>query len=267
MKREPDSATRNREIFIKRPLTFIDLETTGTVLGLDRIVEVGAVKIMPDASELAFETRVNPEMGVTAEATRIHGITNADVQRSPTFGAIAAKLFDFLKDSDLAGYNLLNFDLPMLQSEFQRVGSSLTTVGRRVIDVLDIFVKKEPRDLKTAYRFYCGQEHDGAHSAVADARACWHVLRGQVNRYEDIPNTAEGISAYIAEYRKKRALDSGGWFISRNGKPALARGKYQGMLVIDIADSDPDYLGWMMSLGLPEDTVELIRRVVPNLGK
>ncbi len=112
-----------------------------------------------------------------------------------------------------------------------------------------------------------GSEHAGAHSAVADARACWDVLQGQVNKYEDIPKTAAGISAYVAEHRKKRALDSGGWFISRNGKPALARGKYQGMLIREIAESDPAYLGWMMSLGLPKDTIDVIKSVVPNFQK
>jgi DNA polymerase-3 subunit epsilon len=262
-----NSAAPTREISITRPLAFVDLETTGSVLGLDRIVEVGAVKIMPDGSELVFESRVNPEMKITSEATRIHSITNADVQNAPIFRAVAPRLRDFLKDSDLAGYNLLNFDLPMLQSEFQRVGLPLPMEGRRVIDVMDIFVQKEPRDLTTAYRFYCGREHGGAHSAAADARACWQVLQGQLNRYGDIPNTAEGISAYVAEHRKKRALDSGGWFISRNGKPALARGKYQGMLIREIEESDPDYLDWMMSLGLPEDTVDIIRSVLPNFGK
>lgn len=267
MKARLDSALQDREVLITRPLTFVDLETTGSILGLDRIVEVGAVKMLPGDSELAFETRVNPEMVITTEATRIHGITNTDVQNSPTFGAIAAGLLDFLKDSDLAGYNLLNFDLPMLQAEFQRIELPLPMRDRRIIDVLDIFVQKEPRDLRTAYRFYCGREHDSAHSALADARACWQVLRGQINKYKDIPNTAEGISAYVAEYRKKRTLDSGGWFISRNGKPALARGKYQGFLIREVAESDPDYLDWMKSLGLPEDTVEIIKSAAPNSGK
>jgi DNA polymerase III subunit epsilon len=155
MKVRPDSAPQTREISITKPITFVDLETTGSVLGLDRIVEVGAIKIMPDDSELPFETRVNPEMGITTEATKKHAITNANVQNAPTFASVAPTLFDFLRDSDLAGYNLLNFDLPMLQSEFQRVGiPQLPMSGRRVIDVLDIFVQKEPRDLKTAYRFY-----------------------------------------------------------------------------------------------------------------
>lgn len=267
MKAQTNSATPARRISITKPLTFIDLETTGSILGLDRIVEVGALKILPDGKELEFEKRVNPEMGITTEATRMHGITNADVQNAPTFQIVASKLLDFLDSDDLAGYNLLNFDLPMLQSEFQRVGIDFAMIHRRVVDVMDIFVQKEPRNLRAAYRFYCGSKYDNAHLASADARACWEVLQGQVRRYRDIPNTAEGLSEYITAHRKKRALDSAGWFITRYGKPALARGKYQGMLIREVEESDPNYLDWMLSLGLPEDTIQVIRSVLPDFGK
>jgi DNA polymerase-3 subunit epsilon len=267
MKAQANSTGEARGLSIAKPLTFIDLETTGSILGLDRIVEVGALKIMPDGQELEFETRVNPEMGITTEAIKVHAITNSDVHDAPTFVKIAPRLANFLSDSDLAGYNLLNFDLPMLQSEFQRVGFALPMEGRRIIDAMDIFVQKEPRDLKTAYRFYCGREYEGAHSASADARACWHVLQGQVRRYEDIPRTAEGLSAYVTEHKKKRTLDSGGWFISRYGKPALARGKHQGMLIREVEEKDPDYLDWMLSVGLPGDTIEVIRTVLPDFGR
>jgi DNA polymerase-3 subunit epsilon len=257
----------SRELSIKRPLTFLDLETTGSILGLDRIVEAGALKIMPDGTELEFETRVNPEMAITPEATKRHAITNADVKDSPAFGEVAPRLRDFLQHSDLAGYNLINFDLPMLQSELHRVGLTLPMQGRRVIDVMDIFVQKEPRDLNAAYHFYCGREHHGAHSASADARACWEVLQGQLNKYEDVPTTAEGLSAFVEEYRKKRSLDSGGWFISRYGSPAFARGKYQGKLIREVEELDPHYLDWLLSLGPPEDTVEVIRSVLPDFAK
>jgi len=260
------SNRRSRNLIITKPLTFVDLETTGSVLGLDRIVEVGALKLLPDGREFEFETRLNPEMKITTEAARKHGIINADVENGPAFAEIAPKLVEFLRGSDLAGYNILNFDLPMLKSEFQRIGISFSMKGRRVIDVMDIFVHKEPRDLKSAYRLYCGRELDHAHSASDDARACWQVLQGQIKRYGDIPSTADGISTYVAEYRKKRALDSAGWFIARSGKPAFARGKHQGKLIREIEELDPDYLDWMLSLGLPEDTIEVIRSVLPNFG-
>lgn len=154
----------------------------------------------------------------------------------------------------------------MLQSEFHRVGLKLPMQGRRVIDVMDIFVQKEPRDLNAAYRFYCGREHEGAHSASEDARASWEVLLGQLDKYEDIPPTTEGLSNFVTEYRKKRSLDSGGWFISRYGAPAFARGKYQGKLIREVEELDPDYLDWMLSLGLPEDTIEVVRRVLPDFA-
>ena len=258
-KAHASSVPNSRTLSITKPLTFVDLETTGSILGLDRIVEIGALKIMPDGEELEFETRVNPEMGIIPEATKIHGITNSDVLEAPIFAVIADRVTDFLGDGDLAGYNLLNFDLPILQSEFQRIGSKLSMKNRRVIDVLDIFVQKEPRDLRAAYQFYCGRERDDAHLASADARACRQVLLGQLEKYEDMPTTPEGISDFVAEHRKKRTLDSGGWFITRYGKPAFARGKYQGMLIREIEESDPDYLDWMISLGLPEDTIEVIQ--------
>ena len=167
---------------------------------------------MPDQSELEFQSRVNPEMGITPEATRKHGITDAAVLESPKFSEIADKLATFLKGCDLAGYNLLSFDLPMLKAEFERIGHSFSTEGRRNVDVLDIYVHKEPRDLRSAYRFYCGREFRDAHSASADARACLDVLKGQLRKYEDLPRTTEGLATLVEEHRKLRTLDSGGWF-------------------------------------------------------
>ena len=256
-----------RKLSIRRPLVLIDLETTGSILGLDRIIEAGALKVMPDGREVEFGCRINPGMAITPEATRKHGITNVDVAEAPAFVDVGPPLLHFLADSDFAGYNLINFDLPMLQSEFHRVGLNLQMQGRKVIDVMDIFVQKEPRDLNAAYRFYCGREHNGAHSASADARACWEVLLGQLDKYEDLPPTTEGLSNFVAEYRKRRSLDSAGWFISRYGRPAFARGKHQGKLIREVEESDPDYLDWMLSLGLPEDTVEVIRSVLPDFAR
>jgi len=256
-----------RQLSISKPLTFLDLETTGSILGLDRIIEVGALKIERDGEESSFETHVNPEMAITPEATKRHGVLNTEVQDAPTFAEVAPRLLNFLSGSDLAGYNLINFDLPMLRSEFRRVGLSLQMQGRRVVDVMDIFVQKEPRDLKAAYRFYCGRELDRAHSASADARACWEVLHGQLKKYQDIPHTTEGLSSYIAEYRKKRSLDGAGWFIPRYGQPAFARGKHQGKLIREVEELDPDYFDWMLSLGLPEDTIEVIRSVLPHFAR
>jgi DNA polymerase III subunit epsilon len=253
-----------RRLEIKTPLAFLDLETTGGVAGLDRIVEIGVFKLGPRGDSFEYHTLINPEIPIPCEVTAVHGIHDKDVQGSPTFGDVARDLAKFLEGCDLAGYNLVRFDLPILAAEFERVGQCLDMNDRQVVDLMSIYHKKEPRDLNAAHRFYCGTEHTHAHSAFADARACWDVLQGQLSMYPDLPNTAAGLGALTAEQTKRRTLDSGGWFDTRNGQPAFARGKQRGMLLREVATNTPDYVGWMMTLDLPEDTLEIIRRILPR---
>ena len=252
---------------LKRPLAVIDLETTGKTPGLDRIIEVGILKVSPDGRELPFQTRVNPEMRIPPEASDIHGIADKDVRDKPTFRKIAPQISRFIEGCDLAGYNLSNFDLPMLNAEFERVGMPLRLSRRRIVDAMSIYFQKEPRDLRTAHKFYCGGNYDHAHSAFDDARACWHVLQGQLRMYEDLPKTPEGLSRFISDYKQGKTLDSGGWFEMRYRRPAFARGKYQGHLIREVEEIDPDYLDWLLKLGPPSDTIDVIRSVLPNFGK
>ncbi len=151
----PTSET-SRKLALARPLVFLDLETTGRVIGLDRIVEVGVLRVALDGREIGYASRVNPEMRIPREATMVHGISDEDVRREPTFVKIAPRISRLLGGADLAGYNICNFDLPMLQSEFERVGIPFALKGRNVVDVMSVFFEKEPRDLAAAYRFYCG---------------------------------------------------------------------------------------------------------------
>ena len=69
------------------------------------------------------------------------------------------------------------------------------------------------------------------------------------------------------ERTRKTTLDSGGWFETRHGQAAFARGKYQGTLIQEVAQAAPDYLQWMLTIDLPQETIEVIRSVMPNFGK
>jgi DNA polymerase-3 subunit epsilon len=219
----PQPAPDARSLELVKPLAFFDLETTGTTVGLDRIVEIGVLKVTPHGEELELQTRVNPEIRIPREATAVHGISDKDVEDKPTFDKVAPMVARFLEGCDFAGYNVLHFDLPMLESEFRRVGVPFDMKGREVIDVMAIYFQKEPRDLKAALRFYCGTEHANAHSAFADACACREVLQGQIRMYADLPNTPAELSTVLMERTRKKTLDSGGWFETRHGKPAFAR--------------------------------------------
>ena len=156
---------------LQRPLVFFDLETTGTSVETDRIVEICLIKVMPDGTDEERVWRVNPGMHIPEEASRVHGISDADVADKPRFQQLAPTVFEFMKGCDWAGYNSNRFDVPMLVEEFARAGIRFDTNEIRMIDVQNIFYKKEPRTLVAALRFYCGENLENAHSAMPDTRA------------------------------------------------------------------------------------------------
>src|SRR5262245_18605206 len=145
-----------KNIRLERPLAVIDLETTGTDTKLDRIIEVSVLKLGPGGEVDHRTRRVNPGVPIPPEATAIHGITDDDVAEMPSFRGIAPSLNRFLDGCDLAGFNVLNYDLKLLVTEYNRAGQAFSLAGRKVLDACKIYHKREPRDLSAAYRFYCG---------------------------------------------------------------------------------------------------------------
>lgn len=247
-------------MLLGRPLLVIDLETTGRHPEFDRIVEIAALKLLPDGREFSFHSLINPETPIPIEATHVHRISDRHVKGKPPFRRIASNLMRFVGTSDISGFNLLRFDLPLLLNEFKRAGIQFDMKTRRVIDVQVIFHKKEPRDLAAAYGFYCGKTLENAHSALGDASACLRVLGAMVNRYQDLPNNPVGLAAFCSEM-VDTYIDSGRWFEWRHRKPAFTRGKYRGHTLSEVAAMDKEYLDWLLGLeDLPEDTRSLIRR-------
>ena len=241
-----------RNIRRDRPLAVLDLETTGTDPKLDRIVEVSILRLRPDGGHDHRTRRVNPGVPIPPAATAIHGIGDGDVADSPPFRAIAPGLARFLNGCDLAGFNILNFDLRLLAAEFSRVGLAFPVAGRKVIDACRIYHRREPRDLTAACRFYCGLDHEGAHGAAADVLAAAAVLDAQVACYDDLPRTVEGLYAHCHD---ADAIDLSGIFgRGEDGVIVFLRGKYRGRSLDDIASVKPDYLEWMAREDLHEDT-------------
>lgn len=184
------------QLNLKKPIVFFDLETTGIDVTHDRIVEISIIKVLPSGEEIEKTRRVNPGIPIPAEATAVHHITDEDVANEPYFKQIARSLANELTGCDIAGYNSNRFDIPMLDQEFQRAGVKFDFSKARFVDVQTIFHKKEQRTLVAAYRFYCGQELNEAHSANADTRATLEVLKAQLDRYDDLPNDIEELSKF-----------------------------------------------------------------------
>lgn len=255
-----------RSLRLIRSLASFDLETTGTAVQINRIVEIGIVKLDSDGAISKFHKRINPGVRIPREATRVHGITNEDVAEAPTFREVAKEIYRLLKRCDFVGFNVATFDFPLLLNEFDRAEVKVDFRDIHLVDVKEIFHLKEPRDLSAAVHFYCDRDHMGAHSAVVDAEATVDVLHAQVNRYRDLPLEISLLAAVASENRKKRFLDSGGWFESRDGKHCFAKGKYRGEKLSNVAKSACDYLHWVLTLeDLPKDTRQMIKKCLGDL--
>lgn len=247
------------EISIKNPLVFIDLETTGIDVVNDRIVEISALKIMPNGKQELKTRRVNPTIPIPAEATAVHGISNDDVKDEPTFKEMAKSLAQFLEGCDLAGFNSNKFDFPLLAEEFLRADVDFDFRKRKFIDVQTIFHKMEKRTLEAAYKFYCEKELEGAHSAEADTLATFEVLKAQLDRYPDLQNDID----FLAEFstHKQNADFAGRIIYDESGVEVFNFGKHKGKPVEDVFTKEPSYYAWMMNGDFPLYTKKVLTSI------
>jgi DNA polymerase-3 subunit epsilon len=251
---------------LKRPLAFIDLETTGINVSTDRIVELSVLKISPIGKEDWMSTRVNPEMAIPTKSTAIHGIKDEDVVNSPTFKEVAKKLAVFLEGCDLAGYNAIKFDIPVLAEEFLRVNIDFNFRKRRYVDVQVIFHKKEQRTLSAAYLFYCKRELEGAHGSKADTAATFEVLKSQLDRYKDLENDVEKLADYSSFNNN---VDFAGRIIlDEDGVEVFNFGKHKGKSVELVFSQEPAYYSWMMNGDFPLYTKKVLTEIkLRSFGK
>ena len=247
------------ELNLKKPIIFFDLETTGIDVSKDRIVEICYIKVYPDGREVEYSKRINPGMHIPESASAVHGIYDDDVKGCPLFKDVAREIANEFEGCDLAGFNSNRFDLPMLAEEFLRAQVDIDLSRHNAIDVQVLYHKREPRTLAAAHKFYCGTEFENAHSALADTRATYNVLKAQLDHYSDLENDMEALSK---ESSFTRNVDFAGRFVyDDNGREVFNFGKYKGMPVDAVLDRDPGYYGWMMNGDFPLNTKQALTRI------
>lgn len=247
------------ELKLKRPIVFFDLETTGLDIAKDRIVEICLLKVEPNGNEQCLTWRLNPEMHIPEQSSAVHGIYDNDVKDCPTFKDKASELATLLENCDLAGYNSNKFDIPMLVEEFLRAGINIQMQDRLCVDVQNIYHKKERRTLIAAYQFYCGKDLTNAHSADADTRATYEVLKGELDKYDDLENDI----AFLAEYsRIGNNIDFAGRLVyDEEGNEVVNFGKYKGVKISDVFQRDPGYYGWIQQADFSRNTKQEFTRL------
>ena len=241
-----------------RPVVILDLETTGTWIEKDRIIEIGMVRIHPDCPKDVYIKKINPLIPIPAAVTELTGITNDDVRQSPTFKMVAREISAFLDNTDLAGFNIERFDLPLLSREFKDAGINFDWSKSKIYDAQKIYHIHERRDLAAAYEFYCQKKLLGAHSALNDSEAALEILKEQLRRYAPGSDQIEALQDF--EYRQKEDFfDKERKFRWWNGELYMLFGKYarQEPLRV-IAQKDPQYLEWILKKDFSEEVKIMI---------
>jgi len=253
-----------KNLKLERSLVAFDLETTGIDVEKDKIVQIALVRIEPGGMRRTFETLVNPECPIPAGATAVHGIKDADVQGMPTFSQIRQDVEEFLTDADLAGFNSVRFDLPLLQAELDRVGSALEFGGVRHLDAMRIFHTMERRDLSAAYKLYCGQDLAGAHSALVDTEATIEILDAQIARYDEVPDEVDALHRFCNPDEGKFVDRKRKFLWNDKGEAEFTFGKFQGQsLNAVLADArGRSYLEWMLNKDFSEEIKGILREAL-----
>lgn len=247
------------ELKLTKPICFFDLETTGTNVSKDRIVEISILKIHPNGNKESKTWLINPEMTIPEEVVAVHGISNEKVANEPTFKQLSKTIYGMIRDSDLAGFNSDRFDIPLLAEEMLRAEVDFDMKNMVSVDVQTIFHKMEKRTLGAAYQFYCDKNLDDAHSAAADTNATYEVLLAQLERYPELENDVKKLSEFTT---RKQSLDFAG-FIEKNktGEAIFSFGKHKGKKVEDVLNNEPGYFGWIMNADFPLYTKKVLTQL------
>lgn len=249
---------------LRSPLCIFDLETTGTNITHDRILEIAVIKMMPNGETHRKSNVLNPTIPIPPESSAIHGIRAEDVADKPTFKEVAKEYAKFMEGSDLAGFNVLKFDIPMLVEEFLRADVEFDYSRKKIVDAQKIFHMMEKRTLSAAYTFYLNKEMQNSHTAEADTEATMEVLLAQIERYEGRPVT-DGLNRLIGEIKndvealsKLTSQDlvdlAGRMIMNSKGEEIFNFGKHKNKAVTTVFKEEPSYYDWMMNGDFPLDT-------------
>lgn len=265
---------------LERDLVFLDIESTGLNVIRDRILQLAMVKFFADnRNPEEMSLLINPGIPISIEAMLVHGIQPKDVANKPLFQQVAQKIFDFIGNADIAGYNSNRFDIPLLMEEFARVGLEFDMDRRRTIDVQRIFYKMEPRTLKAALKFYCEKDMEDAHDALADVKATIEVFKGQLDRYEGVDFIDEdGNTAPAPVQRNVKTLHdftNDQRFVDatqkmkydHEGVVVFNFGKYVGQSVAEVLYNDRQYYNWILNKEFSSQMKQIVKKLVKEYEK
>ena len=262
------------ELNLTRPLLFFDIESTGLNIATDCIAELSFVKVFPGGEQRIKTWRFKPwdyerqaQHPIAPAASAVNGLKDEDLAGEPRFCDKVDEVLEWLSDADLAGFNSAKFDLPMLAEEIERVAHytgrsfAINLHDKLMVDVQNIYHFMEPRNLRAAYRFYCGgEDFENAHTAEADTLATYEVLKGQLDMYPD--KLKNDVAALATVAGRPRTVDYAGRLILNDaGEAVISFGKHKGKTAREVWASEPSYFAWIEGGDFTLDTKRQFARL------
>ncbi len=247
-------------IKITKPVVFIDVETTGLDTKSDKIIDITLIKIKPDGTEETINELINPNIPIPKEATEIHGIKDSDVLNKKDFKFHAQKIVEFINGCDLAGFNIIRFDFPILQNELNRCGANLSW-NEKILDLQYLYHKLDPRDLSSAYRKYCNKELGKFHSSHSDAKASLEILEAQLEKHTDLPRDILELIEF-SNLKNPNQIDLLGKFLWVNERATFNFGKHKGKTIEEISINEPDYFNWIIDGDFLPDVKQIAKEAL-----
>ena len=270
------------ELNLQRPLLFFDIESTGLNIASDGIIELSFVKAFPGGETRVKTWKIKPwdyqnhcVIPINPQASEVNGVKDEDLVNCPKFIEVLPEVAQWLENSDLAGFNSAKFDLPLLAEEIERVREycnsrlkdeksrekaqeMLSIIDKldlhscKMVDVQNIYHHFEPRNLRAAYRFYCGgKDFENAHTAEADTLATYEVLKSQLDRYKEPTSyqqevLANDIDSMARFGSRSKVVDFAGRLVEgEGGEPVISFGKHKGRTARDVWNTEPSYYAWI----------------------
>ncbi|OQA38875.1 MAG: hypothetical protein BWY51_00683 [Parcubacteria group bacterium ADurb.Bin316] len=247
---------------LDKPLVIFDIETTGPNISIDKIVEIAYIKIWENGKMKRDDIYINPEVTIGKEVSAIHGLDNENLKDRPTFQQKSQELFDVFSNCFYGGFNIINFDLPVLRREFVRVGMDLEYSPSQIIDAKEIFKFLEPKNLSAAYSHYCHKEIKQKPGAMGDSEIAADVLLAQMEKYQDLMNVDFIKRIYHPNYGTFK--DNSQKFYWRKGETYLSFSKYKDRPLSEVAKEDPSFLEWMLTAEFSNEAKDIIRMILNN---
>lgn len=242
---------------LDKPLVIFDIESTGLSISTDKIVELAYVKIGVNGRITKDSILFDPEIKISPEATAFHEIRQRDVKGMPKFKDKAHELWDIFYNCYYSGFNIVNFDLPLLRREFLRVGMDFDYDMKRIIDTKEVFQYMAPRTMSLAYEYYSKKKFKKEHSAMSDTEAAVDILSMQLEQYKEARDW--DFINKVHEDNEENYVDSTRKFYWLKGEAYFTFSKYKDKALSQVAKNDPEFLKWIIRADFSDETKNIAR--------